>query len=220
MGYAIRITSRAVDVVSGADQTQGTIAAEASGVRVGGLRAKWGGSQLHSRKGSMGTGQRVVRQGNGWVVEGSPGSPYVGTPVSGRPVSGNWSGTPTSSYMGSPATYSPYSASPNLSVPYTNGYSSNPNSAPSSPAPGVGLGLSTPTFGPAPHSAIGTGFPTAATMGSPSPYSPGLPPPPLRTPSGGSGYSMFPPTPNPANGGSVTFAPGPPPKRENPKKDD
>jgi len=29
MGYAIRITSRAVDVVSGADQTQGTIAAEA-----------------------------------------------------------------------------------------------------------------------------------------------------------------------------------------------
>jgi hypothetical protein len=54
MGYAIRITSRAVDVVSGADQTQGTIAVEATGVRTGsGLRAKFTGSQLHARKSSL-----------------------------------------------------------------------------------------------------------------------------------------------------------------------
>ncbi|KAF8813440.1 hypothetical protein BYT27DRAFT_7180962 [Phlegmacium glaucopus] len=47
MGYVIRITMRAVEVVSGADQAP-CITAESSGVKVG-LRAKWGGSESCAR---------------------------------------------------------------------------------------------------------------------------------------------------------------------------
>ncbi|EDR04049.1 endoplasmic reticulum-derived transport vesicle ERV46 [Laccaria bicolor S238N-H82] len=59
MGYAIRITTRAVEVVSGADQTPGIVAAEASGAKVG-LRSKWGGGELRARPN---TG-KMVPQGN------------------------------------------------------------------------------------------------------------------------------------------------------------
>jgi hypothetical protein len=80
MGYAIRITSHAVDVVSGADQTQGMIAVEVTGVRTGsGLRAKFTGSQLHARKSSL---ARVVWQGRGssrTLQLGGGNSPF-GTP--------------------------------------------------------------------------------------------------------------------------------------------
>jgi endoplasmic reticulum-Golgi intermediate compartment protein 2 len=194
MGYAIRITSRAVNVVSGADQTQGTIAAEATGVRAGGLRSKFTGSQLHSRKTSAG---RVVRQGNGWVVENSGGQAPFGSPASGgfTPPS-----RPASMYGGS--SYSPYPASPNLAPPSINGSAS----VPSSPAlvhPSIGLGINPPPFGPSPSV-----FPTAATMGSPyAPSSPGSAPPPIpRTPS--SGYGHFPPTPNNlAPGNGISFPP-------------
>jgi hypothetical protein len=205
MGYAIRITSRAVDVVSGADQTQGTIAAEATGVRAAGLRSKFTGSQLHSRKTSLG---RVVRQGNGWVVENPSGPPAFGSPASG---SFTPSGRPASHHGGSP--YSPYAPSPTLAPPIINGLGSAPGSpslappplAPPPPppsAPIVGLGINSPSFGPAPSA-----FPTAATVGSPyAPTSPGMTPPPLRSPS--SGYAHFPPTPT---GNGVGFAPPPPP---------
>lgn len=42
MGYVIRITTRAVEVVSGADQALGIVVAESSGVKVG-LRWKRSG---------------------------------------------------------------------------------------------------------------------------------------------------------------------------------
>jgi hypothetical protein len=81
MGYAIRVTTRAVEVVSGADQTPGIVAAESSGVKVG-LRGKWGGSELRPRP----MGGKLVPQGNGWVMEGGGGSPYSSyNPGSGFP---------------------------------------------------------------------------------------------------------------------------------------
>jgi len=81
MGYAIRITTRAVEVVSGADQTPGIVAAESSGVKVG-LRGKWGGSELRPRP----MGGKLVPQGSGWVMEGGGGSPYSSyNPGSGFP---------------------------------------------------------------------------------------------------------------------------------------
>ena len=42
MGYALRIARHAVEVVSGAEQTPGIVAAEDSGANVR-LRSKWGG---------------------------------------------------------------------------------------------------------------------------------------------------------------------------------
>lgn len=221
MGYAIRLGEKAKIAVVGRDESDDAIAAEASGVRSSrGLRAKWGGGSLHSRRTASG---RVIRQGNGWVVEGT-GSPYGGTPMTGSFAG---SATPTSSYMATPRSpFSPYVASPGLAPPYTNG----DGSAPPSPAPGtLGLGFPSPAFGPARGTPQTGSFPTAATLGSPSPYSSGLPPPPPpRTPSGGSasgsaGYGVFPPTPNPANGGGFPISgspsPGPPPRRDT-KKDD
>jgi len=74
MGYAVRIGSHAVDVVTGADKTPGIVAAEASGAG----RKKWQGGELRSR---------VVRQGAGWTVDGgSPYGSYTGTAVS-SPIS-------------------------------------------------------------------------------------------------------------------------------------
>jgi hypothetical protein len=200
MGYAIRITSRAVDVVSGADHTQGTIAAEASGVRPGGLRSKFSGSQLHSRKSSLG---RVVRQGNGWVVE----SPTGGSPTFGptTPVSGSYTppSRPSSMYGGSipyPPAYP--GASPTLAPPPAQSQFDGPSS-PGVLPPGVGLGINPPAFGPA-HSAAAT-----ATVGPPyaTSASRGKTPPPPRNPS--SAYAHFPPSPNSVTGNGVTFAPPP-----------
>ena len=70
MGYAIRITTRAVEVVSGADQMPGIVAAEASRAKVG-LRSKWGELRARLKSGKM------VPQGSGWVLEGSSTSPYA-----------------------------------------------------------------------------------------------------------------------------------------------
>lgn len=175
MGYAIRITSRAVDVVS-ADPSDGTIAAEASGVRPGGLRSKWGGSQIHARKTST---ARVVRQGNGWTVEGAEGA-YPSSPAG-------------SAYLGTPSPYSsPYLASPGLPAQ---------GSTPGSPNPAVGLGLGSPSVYSPSSNGNGNGYasrPTSAYGMPPRTPSGGAMPP--RTPSGGHAY--FPPTPNPANGGN------------------
>ena len=209
MGYAIRLGEKAKVAMVGRDESDDAIAAEASGVRSSrGLSAKWSGSSLTSRRISSG---KVVRQGNGWVVE-SGGSPYGGTPMSGSFAG---SATPTSNYMATPRSpYSPYVASPGLAPPP---FSNGNGSAPPSPAPGT-LGLGFPpshAFGPARGTPQTGSFPTAAISGSPSPYN--LPLPPPRTPSAGStGYGVFPPTPNPANGGGfpVPSSPGPPPRRD------
>jgi endoplasmic reticulum-Golgi intermediate compartment protein 2 len=211
MGYAIRITYHAVEVVTGADQTQGTIAAEATGVRPGGFRSKFSGAQIHSRKSSLGLG-RVIRQGNGWVVENPGGGPpSFGTPVSGAftPSVGS---RPSSMYGGGVGPpYSPYSAapSPNLAPPSINGAGSVLPGSPALP-PGVGLGLNSPAFGQQqqqPHAAFlapGTPYmPTTPTM-------PLLPPP--RSPS--RGHVHFPSTSNPATGNGAGFPPPPPSERK------
>jgi hypothetical protein len=67
MGYAVRITYRAVDVVAGRSY-EGTIAAASSGVKVG-LREKWGGGSLRARP------NKLTRRPNEWTVEGSPAGP-------------------------------------------------------------------------------------------------------------------------------------------------
>lgn len=188
MGYAIRITTRAVEVVSGADSKPGIVAAEATGVKVG-LRAKWGGSELRSRTQSG----RMVRQGNGWVLEGSTNPPYA-----------SYAPTPVTGAFAPPA--SPYLQS------------AGPSTAP--PHSAVGMGFPSSTFGPGPAPGTpgvnghGGHLRTPSLLGGPprtprTPYTSslqangGTPPPPP----GGAGelpgtpsYALFPPTPNPANG--------------------
>ncbi|KDR78584.1 hypothetical protein GALMADRAFT_244023 [Galerina marginata CBS 339.88] len=227
MGYAIRITTRAVEVVSGSDQAVGLVAAESTGVKVG-LRAKWGGSELRSRPKSG----KLVPQGGGWTMEGGPGSPY--SSYSGTPVTGAFSPGPPQS-------------------PFVNSAMLGP-SVPNSPMPGsaasVGLGYPSGTFGPMVPPTPG-GLRSASSMGPPR--TPGFPP---RTPSlgngnghsnglysslptaatqgsaapdvsgfgsmpgtPGAGYATFPVSPNPAvNGNGFHIAP--PPRKIVPKKDD
>ncbi|KAF8885851.1 endoplasmic reticulum vesicle transporter-domain-containing protein [Gymnopilus junonius] len=121
MGYAIKITTRAVEVVSGADNQQGIVAAESSGVKVG-LRAKWGGGELRARP----KGGKLVPQGNGWTMEGgeSPYSSYNGTPVTGA--------------------FTPGLQSPYLSTTAPG----SPLPPPGTPGSAVGLGYPSSTFGP------------------------------------------------------------------------
>lgn len=137
MGYAIRITTRAVEVVSGADQTPGIVAAESSGVKVG-LRAKWGGGELRSRPG----GGKLVPQGSGWVMEGGGTSPY--SSYSNTP-----SGFPSPSGLPSPSPYSATSA-PSTPRPVTPG--------------SIGLGLPSSSFAPAP---LPGGIRASASLGPP-----------------------------------------------------
>jgi len=145
MGYAIRITTRAVEVVSGADQTPGIVAAESSGVKVG-LRAKWAGSELRARPGNS----KLVPQGSGWVMEGGGSSPY-------------------SSYNNTPL-LTGFPSSSGLPSPYIH----SATSAPSTPQPGtpgsVGLGYPSSPFGPIPSPG---GIRASASLG-PSPRTPGL----------------------------------------------
>ena len=122
MGYAIRITTRAVEVVSGADQTPGIVAAESSGVKVG-LKAKWGGSELRSRPGNG----KLVPQGGGWVMEGGSNSPY-------------------SSYNSTPL-LSGFPSANGLPSPYVTSAPSTPQ--PGTPGT-IGLGYPSSPFGPTP----------------------------------------------------------------------
>ncbi|KAF8557110.1 DUF1692-domain-containing protein [Imleria badia] len=120
--YFLRFTVRAVEAVSGADSTPGIVAAESTGVK-----RKWGGTHLRHR--SIGNTGRVVRQGNGWVVEGA-GTPYATTPATGG-------FGPASPYTYTPAPPPPPSASAGSTT-------FGPGSVP--PTPGVGLGLGAPPF--------------------------------------------------------------------------
>ncbi|KAF8838039.1 DUF1692-domain-containing protein [Paxillus ammoniavirescens] len=125
--YFLRITVRTIEAVSGADSTPGIVAASSTSVK-----PKWTGGHLRVRSTASNSGL-VVRQGNGWVVEGGVGTPYAGTPMTGG--------------FGpqSPYPYSPYLTSPALPPPPTGARSVPPSPA---PGPGVGLGFGGPTFGP------------------------------------------------------------------------
>jgi hypothetical protein len=205
MGYAIRITTRAVEVVSGADQSQGIVAAEASGAKVG-LRNKWGGGELRARP----TSGRMVRQGTGWVLEGASRSPY-----------GSYANTPVTGTFSPPNIQSPYLSSTTLN-------SMLPPSAPGTPNPSssnVGLGFPSSTFSGSPavvHSPPGLGPLQTPSIGSGSIQSTGEPFPYASSNPGTPAFANFPHTPNPTNGdgkGFPVMSPSPR-KASAPKKDD
>ncbi|KAI0750199.1 endoplasmic reticulum vesicle transporter-domain-containing protein [Daedaleopsis nitida] len=192
MGYAVKLTTHAYDTVTGADKGAGIVAAESTSISAN-LRKRFGPGDLRLRAAGK---ERVVRQGNGWAVEG--GSPY-----------GSYAGTPMSASFGSPLpSASPFS--PGFPPP-----SPNPAGTPRSASYGLGLSPN-PAMSPAlsprnvsspgprssmlsPHTPA-SGFPTAATAGS-SPYSPSLGG--LSAPSTPALYTHFPPTPTP--GSANTF---------------
>ncbi|EJF59129.1 hypothetical protein DICSQDRAFT_156384 [Dichomitus squalens LYAD-421 SS1] len=201
MGYAVKIGTHAVDAVTGAEKTNGIVAAESTSISAN-LRKRFGAGDLRLRPGK----ERVVRHGNGWAVEG--GSPY-----------GSYAGTPlTGTFAGSPQ------PSPS---PYTPSYPGSPNPAsattPRSPSYGLGLGAGSPRNSYLSPHTPSSPFPTAATVGTP--YSPshvgaGV----GSVPGTPSLYAHFPPTPTPGSatgaGGSVFAqqqtsvlpAAGPPPR--------
>jgi endoplasmic reticulum-Golgi intermediate compartment protein 2 len=192
--WALRITSRAVEVVTGSED-QGIVAASSSGAKSG-LRAKWGGGELRSRS-------KMIRQGTGWTMESAPGS---------SPGYGSYTNTPVSQTF-SPGFGSPYLNSPSFSSPPI------PSSNPGTPNPSASFG---PPPSSSRHSSMyhsrtpggsmsmSSGFPgsNAATLGSAS-LSSGLPQSVPGTPS----HNIFPPTPNPANGNGSGFPTAPPPRR-------
>ncbi|KIK02931.1 hypothetical protein K443DRAFT_677094 [Laccaria amethystina LaAM-08-1] len=215
MGYAIRITTRAVEVVSGADQTPGIVAAEASGAKVG-LRSKWGGSELRARPKSG----KMVPQGSGWVLEGSSTSPYAS--YANTPHTGGFPGTPAplppSQGVQSPFAGSAYS---HLVPPGSNPVSPNPSVL---AGHGAGIGLGFPSSPGSIRGSASLGPPPRSTSGGASPVGIG------RSPSMGEyegltpSYAHFPPSPNPAistNGNGSGDASHPPrPTFVGPKKDD
>ncbi|KAJ3991407.1 endoplasmic reticulum vesicle transporter-domain-containing protein [Lentinula boryana] len=190
MSYAIRITTRAVQAVTGSED-EVIVSASSSGAK-GGLRSKWGGGELRARG-------KMIRQGSGWTMESNPGSPAPGSAY------GSYTNTPLSQSF-SPAP-SPYLPSPSFNSPTI--LSSNPGtpiigaSFPTSPRPSSVYHSRPPSMsaGLVPGSNI-------ATIGSSSlggVYPPSIP----GTPS----FSNFPPTPNPVNGNGSGFPAGPPPRR-------
>jgi len=88
VSYAVRVGVKAIDVVTGTDQSSGLV--PPTPTKVSGARSKWTGGDLRARGKGPGS-TRVVQQGNGWVVEkdspyGSPyNSPYLGTSNSALP---------------------------------------------------------------------------------------------------------------------------------------
>jgi endoplasmic reticulum-Golgi intermediate compartment protein 2 len=174
MGYAVRIGSHAIDVVTGADKTPGIVAAEATGAG----RKKFVGADLRSR---------VTRQGNGWNVDGgSPYGSYAGTPVTGgfsspgSPYFGTGNGNTTPSVTGlglnspsfgpeaSPRTpASPFPTAATMGSPYTGAsspYLPTGNGA-ASPPQTAGLYAHFPPT-PNPVNGSGAGFPHAPVPGS------------------------------------------------------
>ena len=181
MGYAIRVTTKAVEVVTGGDDP-GLVAAEASGAKVG-LRSKWGGGEIRSRS-------KIVRQGSGWAMEGAG---YIGSPGSGY---GSYSNTPVGSpYLNTAAGFS-QPGTPNLAAGYGSPSAFGPSSPNlnrySVPPPPPSRGSRTSSLG-----VEADVLPSAGSVFEANPI-PGTP-----------SYSLFPPTPNPAVGGG--FPTGPPP---------
>jgi len=208
MGYAIRVTTRAVEAVAGSDQAAGIVAAEATGVKLG-LRAKWGGGDLRSRPKS-----KLVPQGSGWTMEGASGSPY--SSYAGTPVAGAFSpGMPQSPYMMSPGIgMTPPGATPGTPLPSTSSFGPPPTPLRSTSGGSTHLGPPrTPAYAPSPRFPSGSGSPSPvlggaelSSNGNGNGYAstPGTP-----------AYATFPASPNPANGNGFHF--GPPPRG---KKDD
>ncbi|KAF8828462.1 endoplasmic reticulum vesicle transporter-domain-containing protein [Lentinula edodes] len=187
MSYAIRITTHAVQAVTGADD-EVIVSASSSGAK-GGLRSKWGGGELRARG-------KMVRQGSGWTMESNPASPAIGSGY------GSYTNTPLSQSF-SPAP-SPYLASPSFGSPMM------PSSNPGTPIPGASFPASprpSSLYHSRPPSMSGglVPGPGASTIGLGGAYPPSIP----GTPS----FSNFPPTPNPVNGNGSGFPAGPPPRR-------
>ena len=154
--WGLRVTYKAVEVVTGADNSVGIVAAEASGVNT--RPNKWGGANLRPR---------VTRQGGGWVVENANGSPYASYATT--PVSPMYSPSITGGNAGNGL----YSAS-NLSTPpspYAPLSAQHQGAFPPSPA---ASGLTPPTYFPAASS------PTSPGFTAPLPRSPGFGPPPRK----------------------------------------
>lgn len=182
MGFAIKVGSKAVEVVTGPDTSTGIVAAEASGVQ----KSKWRGGNITSRSGS--SGSRVLRQGNGWVIEGSD-SPYGGS-LGGTPS------TAQSPYLntpyGSPFPTSPFPASPAAFGPPPRSNAGTPLMSPAVGS-GQGLGFGSPAMQ---RSDSGNGYlaPSSAPNTPGVGYRDSVP----LTPAG---YSVFPPTPAPNGAG-------------------
>ncbi|KAF9557098.1 DUF1692-domain-containing protein [Agrocybe pediades] len=217
MGYAIRITTRAVEVVSGADQTAGIVAAESSGVKIG-LRSKWAGGELRSRPKSG----KLVPQGSGWTMEGSNGSAYSsynGTPVAGAFSPGVLSPYGTSSMMAS-VPNSPMPGTPAFGPPPTPGglrsavSNLGPPRTPSVYSPRSVSNGSVNGNGATPYSPLPTGVATTGNSAAPDVSSFGSIPP---TPSS---YATYPASPSPSASNGNGFSMAPPPRKNGPKKDD
>lgn len=173
MGYAVRITTHAVDVVTGADKAP-VIVAEASGVR----RKHWGSGELHQRVGAG-------RSSDWGSNQGSPYASYAGTPVAGgfasHPASPFLSTSPNIPAYGlglMPPSFGP--SSPSLQTAATAGSPYTPSApspyTPSMPSPYAPrsppntAGLYAP-FPPTPNPAVngaGLGFPSAPPPPPPS----------------------------------------------------
>jgi len=207
MGYAIRITTRAVEVVSGADQAPGLVAAESSGVKMG-LRAKWGGSELRSRPGSS----KLVPQGSGWVMEGGNGSPYS-----------SYNNTPLPSPYFNSATSVPSASAPSTPHPGTPGslglgHPSGPF-GPSIPSPG-GIRASV-SLGPSPRiPGLGARTSSGSIYSSLSPRSSTPDPndPNVVSSLSSVSHGAYPTTL--PNGSGFQITPPPPSRKVVPKKDD
>ncbi|KAF7311831.1 hypothetical protein MIND_00193700 [Mycena indigotica] len=193
MGYAIKVGTAAVEAVTGGDSSNDITPAAVTSSSS--LRNKFPGSTLRSRPKSG----RLIPQGNGWVMEGTPGSPGsgYGSP-SGTPVSATFS-TPASPYMAqspySPVPHSPYSPAPHSPAMM-------PGSQPGTP--NLGFGPNPLSAGPPRRGHAGVGSPRPLSVSSSSFPGAGSMP---GTPS----YGVFPPTPGPATGGFNV----PPPPRAN-----
>ncbi|EAU85239.1 endoplasmic reticulum-Golgi intermediate compartment protein 2 [Coprinopsis cinerea okayama7 len=189
--YALRIGTRAVEVVSGADQKAGIVAAESTAVKVG-LRAKWGGSDLRARPGAV---NRSLSSGS-WT----PSSPYGGFPAT-TPVTGTYSAMP-----------SPYLSS-NHAIPSQPG---TPNPAtPGYPVPPTPGGIRTAaSMGPPPRTPS-SAYPASPYLATGGPTDGGASVPP--TP--GYQYATFPTSPHPTNGNGL-HPPPPPRKNTGGPKDD
>ncbi|KAF5379677.1 hypothetical protein D9615_005802 [Tricholomella constricta] len=217
MGYAIRITTRAVEVVSGADAAPGLVAAEASGVKIG-LRQKWGGAELRARGAA---GGKMVQQGAGWVLEGdnnnSPYASYAGTPVSGHggngfpppppltPASVPIPPTPNTGlgFAASPSPSLSFGPAPGTPVRPLPSSGLNPAWTPRTPGAGAAVGADGSAYGAQAQTQGMQSVPSTPGVYATYPYPPG----------NGTGTGN-------GNGNGVTV--GPPPRRmaEEGKKDD